>query len=106
VLLTSIAFCGPQESWLSSSLIDLVFTKFARCYPQVHFMPIEFAAFRLRMIKPKEAFPPFHDILGRSVELAAEKPLVFLSNQQNLHWNLLRVQFNPSRELQLFEPLG
>ena len=36
-----------DESWLSSSLIDLVISKFSRSYPNTHFMSIDFVVLHL-----------------------------------------------------------
>ncbi|KAG5180341.1 hypothetical protein JKP88DRAFT_223383 [Tribonema minus] len=94
-----------DESWLTSSFIDMVLAQFAACYRGAHFMPIEFAAFRLaRMGRADMA--ACTDILGQTIDYAARKPIIFLANVKNLHWNLLRVQHFPVPELQLFEPLG
>jgi len=94
-----------DDSWLGSSFIDLVLSRFAREYPEVHFMPIEFAAFRLKTMKTSD-MRQATDILGRPINYELEKPVVFLANVANMHWNLLRVQHWPLKELQLFEPLG
>ncbi|CAM9716816.1 unnamed protein product [Sphacelaria rigidula] len=39
---------ASSNSWLSSVFIDVVLTKFARTYPDVHFMPCEFAKLELK----------------------------------------------------------
>ncbi|CAM9367762.1 unnamed protein product, partial [Chrysoparadoxa australica] len=90
----------------TSTFLDLVFAKFARAYQGVHFMPIEFAAFRLPNMHSKADMSNCTDILGRTIDLSMKKPIIFMANIQNLHWNLLRVQHYPVPELQLFEPMG
>jgi len=76
-----------------------------REYPECHFMPIEFAAFRLRTMQTADMLQAT-DILGRVIDYSQQRPVVFLANIANMHWNLLRVQHWPLKELQLFEPLG
>jgi hypothetical protein len=34
------------------------------------------------------------------------KPIIFVCNSQNIHWNLIRIIRSPQPELQLFEPIG
>ena len=95
-----------DESWLTSTFIDVVMSKFAKHYKGSHFMPIEFAAFRLREMSDQMAMESCTDILGRRIDYAAKRPILFLANIQNLHWNLLRVRHTPVPELELYEPLG
>jgi hypothetical protein len=94
-----------DESWLTSSVIDLVLARFARSYLDVHFMSSDFAAFGLKNSNPADV-AACTDILGRSIDYSQKKPVIFLANINNLHWNLLRVCYNPVPELQLFEPMG
>jgi len=95
-----------QDSWLTSSFIDLVFSKFARVYRDVHFMPVEFAAFRLKSSKTQADCLHITDILGNRIDYKNPKSIIFFANIQNMHWNLVRVEHNPFPEVQLFEPLG
>jgi hypothetical protein len=94
-----------DETWLTSSFIDIVLAQFAARYRGAHFMPIEFAAFRLARMGRAD-MQACTDILGQTIDYSARKPIIFLANVKNLHWNLLRVQHSPVPELQLFEPLG
>jgi hypothetical protein len=100
-----------DQSWLTGSFIDLILCKFAHKYPKVHFMGTEFAALQLRSahknLELKRGFV-VNDILGKPVNYDCEWPksIVFAVNIKNRHWNLLRVQHWPHRELQLFEPMG
>ncbi|CAM9743525.1 unnamed protein product, partial [Choristocarpus tenellus] len=109
------------KTWLTSGFIDVVMAKFARTYLNVHFMPIEFAALSLRGMGldssgggagGRSGPPPdpktleLRDILGRKIIYRERRPIIFLANIQNLHWNLLRVEHVPVPELQLFEPMG
>ncbi len=55
----------------------------------------------------------FHikDILGGEIDYASRKPIVFMANIENLHWNLIRVVHEshlryPTSEVQVFEPMG
>lgn len=68
-------------------------------------MPIEFAAFRLKTMQKSDMLEAT-DILGNRIDYHGYKPVVFIANIANVHWNLLRVQHWPLQELQLFEPMG
>ena len=68
-------------------------------------MPTEFAAFRLKTMQ-REDMLSATDILGRVIDYTRQKPVIFLANIANMHWNLIRVQHWPIKELQLFEPMG
>lgn len=140
------------QTWLTSGFIDVVMAKFARTYPNVHFMPVEFAALCLRGWGADAAAPPppvtvpspasgtatadgsgngavgndrtsstsaaaaaaalsnagmrFKDVLGHPIVYSEKRPVIFLTNVNNVHWNLLRVEHDPVPELQLFEPMG
>jgi hypothetical protein len=103
-----------SDSWLTGSLIDYVFTKFARCYPSVHFLSTTFAHFDMpnlaRMISSGQHRSVREhvatDVLGRAVSLNSDNSLIFFWNIGNMHWNLFRVTLFPQPELQLFEPMG
>lgn len=51
-----------DTAWLSSSLIDLVLSKFARCYSDVYFLAIDFVALTLN--SNNNNFDDATDILG------------------------------------------
>lgn len=94
-----------DESWLTSSFIDLVLTKFAKKYNSVRYLSVESVAFSLA--NKKGDFRPTHDILNNPINYKDKKtPIVLIFHAQNIHWNLLRVVRYPSPELQLFEPMG
>jgi hypothetical protein len=91
-----------DTSWLSSTFINLILTQFAKSYPDVHYLPIDFAHLSLN----SSSFDSLTDILGKSIQYDFQKPIIFLCNKGNIHWTLFRVAFIPTPELQLFEPLG
>lgn len=68
-------------------------------------MPIEFAEFRLRTMKKSDMLQAT-DIVGKKIDYNIPKPVIFFANIANMHWNVLRVQHWPLKELQLFEPMG
>ena len=39
-------------------------------------------------------------------KIKSHMPIVFFVNVKNMHWNLVRIQHWPTKELQLFEPMG
>ena len=90
-----------DSSWLSSSLIDLALSKFAQHYSGIHFLPIDFVIFMLSTTV--EDMKKVTDITGKVINTNQRKPIVFICNNQNIHWNTIRVQFEPSPEIQLFE---
>lgn len=111
---------GPEDrvdesNWLTSTLIDLMLWKFAELYPTVHFLPTAFYHFHL-----EEGCEPWRrrrgrrckrdyqirDVLGHAVDYGSNRPLVFIVNVGGIHWNLFRVQLEPTPRLQLFEPMG
>ena len=95
-----------DTSWLSSSLIDLVIARFARFYKTVSFMSIDFVVLSLSTMKKSE-LEQATDIRGNKVNYNdPKKPIVFVYNSKNIHWNLIRVIRYPKPELQLFEPMG
>jgi hypothetical protein len=94
-----------DNSWLTSTLIDLVFTRFARRYPEVDFLAIDFAMISLSSPNPSDMLEAT-DILGRKLQYDAKRPMIMLYNSKNIHWILMRVQRIPYPELQLFEPMG
>ena len=95
-----------DDSWLSSSLIDLVISKFSKSYPQTHFMSIDFVVLHLSS-KNKSELELATDISGKRLNyLDPHMPIVFVCNSKDIHWNLVRVIRHPKPELQLFEPMG
>lgn len=86
-------------------ILSLFLCFWDRDYPECHFMPTEFAAFRLKTMQ-REDMLSATDILGRVIDYRRQKPVIFLANIANMHWNLIRVQHWPIKELQLFEPMG
>ena len=95
-----------DTSWLSSSLIDLVIARFARFYNTVSFMSIDFVVLSLSTMKKNE-LEQATDIRGEKLNYNnPKKPIVFVYNSRNIHWNLIRVIRYPKPELQLFEPMG
>ena len=97
-----------EDSWLTSSIIDYVFVRFARRYNGAHFLPASFAAFDLPRARNQVRLRnlAIYDVLGQRVDMSLEKPIIFCWNIRNRHWNLLRIVFKEERELQLFEPMG
>jgi hypothetical protein len=91
-----------DESWLSSSLIDLAFCSFAKYYTDVYFLPIDFVVLAMSTKEMKNVT----DIIGRKVDFKSKRPIVFICNAQNIHWNMIRIIFLPQPEVQLFEPMG
>ena len=95
-----------DESWLSSSLIDLVISRFARAYKNTHFMSIDFVVLALSTLD-RDDLEQATDLAGKKVDYSQSKmPIVFVCNANNIHWNLIRVIRSPKPELQLFEPMG
>lgn len=92
-----------DTSWLSSTLIDLVFSQFAKQYSNVDYLSIDFLLYTLNS---KSNFEGLTDILGRILQYKQHRPVIFLWNQNNIHWTLIRANFLPTPELQLFEPMG
>jgi hypothetical protein len=97
-----------DKSWLSSSLIDLVISKLSRAYKNTYFMSIDFVVLSLSDENTTVAeLQQATDILGRKVDYVKDKrPIVFVCNSHNIHWNLIRVLREPKPELQVFEPMG
>lgn len=98
-----------EKSWLTSSFIDLMLLKFAMLYPDVYFLPTDFVPLHLdSALRNEQLGPAFivKDILGRLVDYSSHRPLVFVTNMGQIHWNLFRLQHVPEPELQLFEPMG
>jgi hypothetical protein len=95
-----------DESWLSSSFIDLVLSKFARFYGNVRYLSADFGMLSKSSFHNAD-FEGITDINGRLLDYSDTKtPIVFIVNARNIHWNLIRVVRHPFPELQLFEPLG
>lgn len=95
-----------DESWLSSSLIDLVISKFSKSYKTTHFMSIDFAVLSLSSLDRLD-LEQATDISGKRVDYKnPQTPIVFVCNSKSIHWNLIRVIRYPRPELQLFEPMG
>eukprot|EP01038_Epipyxis_sp_PR26KG_P012385 gene12385-16613_t len=94
-----------DESWLSSSFIDLVFSKFAKHYTNISYLSIDFAAYIVSSSTSNTE--RITDINGCYINYDDQtKPLVFILNAHKIHWNLIRVIRYPEPELQLFEPMG
>ena len=92
-----------DDSWLSSSLIDLVIGKFSKAYNKVHFMSIDFVALSLR----NKSFQGITDISGCVISYEESTPIVFIINSEGIHWQCIRVQRDKGKEcLELFEPMG
>ncbi|KAG7401743.1 hypothetical protein PHYBOEH_011032 [Phytophthora boehmeriae] len=103
-----------ESNWLTGTLIDLMLWKFAELYPEVHFLPTAFYHFHLaserswhrhRRPRAKRDYQ-IRDVLGHTVDYDSHRPLVFIVNVGGIHWNLFRVQLQPTPKLQLFEPMG
>jgi hypothetical protein len=96
-----------DQSWLSSSIIDIIMSTFAKEYNSSVFMSVDFAAISLsshtRSDKDK-----ILDIKGECLRKDAlqQRPILLICNAQNIHWNLIRIVFKPHPEIQLFEPIG
>ncbi|POM74902.1 Ubiquitin-1-specific protease, partial [Phytophthora palmivora] len=116
---------GPEDrvdesNWITSTLIDLMLWKFATLYPTVHFLPTAFYHLQLETGLKSSGSPwqrrcrghrstrdfTVKDVLGRVVDYDSATPLVFVVNVDRIHWNLFRVQLEPTPTLQLFEPMG
>jgi hypothetical protein len=92
-----------DDSWLSSSLIDLVIGKFSKAYSKVHFMSIDFVVLSLR----NQTFQGITDISGRVINYEESTPIVFIVNSEGIHWQCVRVLRGKGTEcLELFEPMG
>ena len=118
-----------DTSWLSSTQIEVVVAHFARCYPATTFLSPDFAAFDISN-GPKHSDI---DVLGNfihpntnttnsnnysnehkhGIEHGIEhesdqhrNPIVCVFNSRDIHWNIVRINFYPVRNLQLFEPMG
>jgi hypothetical protein len=92
-----------DESWLSSPFISLVMTRFAKYYENVRYFAADFVGLPLAKCEYRQVT----DILGKPFDFNDRNTnLVFLLNNNKIHWNLLRVTQTPKPELQLFEPLG
>jgi hypothetical protein len=98
-----------DSNWLTSTLIDLMLWRLATQYTDVHFLATDFCHLHLPSITRQAAAADAYkirDVLGRPVDATSTRPIVFVANVSHIHWNLLRVQFRPHVELQLFEPMG
>mmetsp|Transcript_21070 Transcript_21070/g.30435 ORF Transcript_21070/g.30435 Transcript_21070/m.30435 type:complete len:317 (-) Transcript_21070:163-1113(-) len=94
-----------DTSWLSSNMIDLVISQFAKWYPEVDFLSIDFVPLALNP-NNHHNFEDITDILGHRLTYDGRRPIVLLCNNGNIHWTLIRVLFLPVPELQLYEPMG
>jgi hypothetical protein len=95
-----------DTSWLGSTFIDLVMSQFAKRYPEVVYLSVDFVLFMLNSEK-KNNFAGLTDILGRMLRYQlSRRPIIFLWNKSNIHWVLIRATFHPLPELQFFEPMG
>eukprot|EP01039_Chlorochromonas_danica_P004914 gene4914-5390_t len=80
-------------------------TKFAKYYGsnKIRYFSADFVGLPLA----KNEYNQVTDILGKRFDYNdLETSFVFLLNNHNIHWNLLRVIRGQKPELQLFEPLG
>ena len=66
-----------DESWLSSSLIDLVISTFAKRYENVYFLPIDFVV--MALTSSDKELKNVTDITGRKIDFTTKKPIVFVS---------------------------
>lgn len=96
-----------EKSWLSSSVIDLVFSKFAQCYKHVEYLSIDFILLALNDHNRKSNnFEGVTNILGQTLEYNPTRPIILLYNSNNIHWTLIRIQHLSEPTIQLFEPMG
>ena len=93
-----------EKSWLSSSVIDLVFSKFARCYDNVEYLSMDFILLALN--DQSSNFEGVTNILGRTLQYNQSRPIVLLYNSNSIHWTLIRIQYLPEPAIELFEPMG
>ncbi len=91
-----------DDSWLSSSLIDLVIGKFSKAYTRIHFMSIDFVVLSLK----NKSFQGITDISGRVINYRETTPIVFIVNNEGIHWQCVRVVRGKDPRLELFEPMG
>mmetsp|Transcript_17960 Transcript_17960/g.30050 ORF Transcript_17960/g.30050 Transcript_17960/m.30050 type:complete len:312 (-) Transcript_17960:203-1138(-) len=94
-----------ERSWLSSSVIDLVFSKFAKSYRNVEYLSIDFIMLALNQ-RNNNNFEGVTDILGQTLHYDHSRPIVMLYNNNCIHWTLIRIQYLPEPTIQLFEPMG
>jgi len=94
-----------ENSWLSSSVIDLVFSKFAKYYRNVEYLSIDFILLALNNHNNNN-FEGVTDILGQTLRYNHSRPIVLLCNNNSIHWTLIRIQYLPEPTIQLFEPMG
>jgi hypothetical protein len=94
-----------DTSWLSSHMIDLVMSQFAKWYRDVDYLSIDFLPLALNP-SAESNFEGATDILGRKLKYGRKRPIIMLCNSGNIHWTLFRINFKPVPELQLFEPMG
>ncbi|KAJ0407528.1 hypothetical protein ATCC90586_002193 [Pythium insidiosum] len=103
-----------DSNWLSGTLIDVALWRLATQHPHVHFLPTDFCHLHLPSVLRRASGSrqltasdfELWDVLGRPVDFADARPMIFVVNVGLIHWNLLRVQLHPTAELQLFEPMG
>jgi hypothetical protein len=100
-----------DECWLGSSFINFVVAHFAKHYRSTHFMSVDFAV--LGPLSQSNG-PHLRDDSSVAFDIKGERinyhdlsrPIVFVCNTQNIHWNLIRVSRSPEPTLELFEPMG
>lgn len=96
-----------DESWLSSSFIDLCFAQFAKIYQNIRYLSVDLCTMLSKATFSKRDYLQITDINGKIVDYSdLRRPIVFIVNSQNIHWNLIRVVRYPQPQLQLFEPMG
>lgn len=76
-----------DESWLSSSLIDLVISTFSRRYENIFFLPIEFIV--LALTATKEEMINVTDINGHNIDFNSKRPIVFICKSSSLFYRYL-----------------
>lgn len=93
-----------DNTWLSSSFLDLALSKIAARHHGVHFLSCDFAV----LSAGKNSTPVIRDIRGHTVDYAEfSKPLCFFICPNSIHWNLVRVLRDQAAPcLELYEPMG
>lgn len=92
-----------DDQWLSSSVMNLLLSHIAKDCTDIVCFSEQFSFLKLSF----DDLKTLEDILGRRIrDLTAPKCFVWLVNNKNVHWSLLRATFRPIRQLELFDPLG
>jgi len=96
-----------DDSWLSSTVIDLVIARYAKVYTGTRFLSPDFALYNSSNdSNSKECTAT--DIVGTKIDSSPgnTKPILCIFNSNNIHWNVVRVVFEPCCSLELYEPMG